>query len=1041
MLQLTLLGSPSAALDGIPLTGKLLNKDLGLLYYLAAASQPGGLRQSRAALAVLLWGDHPEAAAHASLRKSLSNLRQQLGCHIAITRYNVMLVREHCAADLWEFECLAAKGLAASDQTQLDAAAALYRGAFLAGFGVHAAVDFDDWSRAQQERLRGIAVQILATLAAAYAAGGDLAQAIAAQRRILELEPWLEESHRELLLLLAQSGQRSAALAQYRVCVETLAAELGVEPSPATTAAAARIADAGEPAAALNLPAPPQLPVLTYGTLPREPSPIVGRERELGELAAMLLDPECRVVTILGMGGIGKTRLALALAHRLSGQYAHVAMVSLAAVTRAVDVLPALGRELLVAPGSGENSVIAALRRADPDLLLVLDNFEHLLPDGAAVLDQLLASVTHLRCVVTSREALSTRWEWRYPLGELSFPAEVAEVEPATYSSVQLFLQIARRTRPGHRMEGVELRQVMRICRLVGGMPLGVELAAAQAGSLACGVIADQIAAGIDRLAADLRDLPLRQRSLAASFDASWATLTLAEQTILARLSVLQGEFTLEAALHIAEAAVADIARLVDKSLVRPVNGNLYSLHQVIRQHAAGRLAPGLAAAALAAYRAYYTGWAESNLHHYTTPALHYRETVDQLENHLQHLWYLWTNSTAEAERDQIAVALTETELARRSYLDTRTGTIDTWDGMQAFIEGYTQAAMTYTGVLVIDMVWLPWIADQLADITTEFTVEEVASWVPEMADACCVDGRLLAIPKDVDFGLLYYRSDLLDKHGITAPPATWDELERMAAVIQAGERAAGRRNFWGFIWPGQKPEGLTCTALEWQHSEGGGCIIERDGRVSIANERAAAALTRAARWVGTISPANFGDMTETDAIRTWENGDAAFMRLWTGYLAVRLRGAMKSATSFCILPRGAVRHAATLGGWPLVVHKSFRQRSEAFELLKAIGAPDVQRLRASQVDGSPPAILALYHDSSILAVHPFLHDVHKMIAGGGLAVRPCAVAGTLYTRVAALYAETVTSVLSGQVDAAPALADLKRQLVDLGGWPAADHT
>ena len=381
-----------------------------------------------------------------------------------------------------------------------------------------------------------------------------------------------------------------------------------------------------------------------------------------------------------------------------------------------------------------------------------------------------------------------------------------------------------------------------------------------------------------------------------------------------------------------------------------------------------------------------------------------------------------------------------DTEQNRRWHLDTRTGTINTWDGMQAFIDGYTQAAMTYTGVLVVDMVWLPWLADQLADLTTVFAAEAEAAWIPEAADSCRVDGRLLALPKDVDFGLLYYRCDLLAKYGFAAPPETWEELEQMAAVIQAGERAAGRRDFWGFIWPGQKPEGLTCTALEWQHSEGGGCIIERDGRVSIANERAAAALARAARWVGTISPTNFGAMTETEAIRTWENNDAAFMRLWTGFLGVRLRGAMQSVTEICIMPRGSVRHAATLGGWPLVVHKSFRQRGEALELLKAIGAPETQRRRGRQSDGAAPSILALYQDPSILAVHPVLQDVHKVIAGGGLAVRPIAVAGTLYTQVAALYAETVTSILSGEVDAAPALADLERQLVELGPWLAGDH-
>ena len=202
MLQLTLLGSPSATLDGAPLTGKLLHKDLALLYYLAATGQRDARPHSRVALAVLFWGDHPEAAAHASLRKSLSNLRQELGSHIAITRDDVVLMREWCTVDLWEFERLAAQGLAGSEQAPLEAAAALYRGALLAGFGVHAAVDFEEWLRGQQERVRGLAVDVLAALAAAYAARGNAAHAIAAQRRILELEPWREEA-------VAGAGRRS----------------------------------------------------------------------------------------------------------------------------------------------------------------------------------------------------------------------------------------------------------------------------------------------------------------------------------------------------------------------------------------------------------------------------------------------------------------------------------------------------------------------------------------------------------------------------------------------------------------------------------------------------------------------------------------------------------------------------------------------------------------------------------------------------------------------------------------------------------------
>ncbi len=237
MLELSLLGSPCAALDGIPLHGTLLHKDLALLYYLAVSGRP----QPRDSLAALLWGEVGEESARRNLRTSLSELHRRLGDHLAITRDKRSLRPEQCTLDVWLLQRFANNCLAAADPAQLQAAAALYRGDFLEGFRLHNAPDYERWIYNMQERLRGTAVFVLATLAAKQAHAGELAGAMAAQRRILELEPWREESHRELMLLLAKSGQRNAALAQYKVCVKVLAAELGVQPDAATSALAAHI--------------------------------------------------------------------------------------------------------------------------------------------------------------------------------------------------------------------------------------------------------------------------------------------------------------------------------------------------------------------------------------------------------------------------------------------------------------------------------------------------------------------------------------------------------------------------------------------------------------------------------------------------------------------------------------------------------------------------------------------------------------------------------------------------------------------------------
>lgn len=239
MLELSLLGSPCAALDGIPLHGTLLHKDLALLYYLAVSGRP----QPRDFLAALLWGEISEESARRNLRKSLTELRRRLGSHLVAGRDEIALEPAQCKLDVWMLEGFANNGIAAASPAQLQAAAALYRGDFLEGFRLHNAPDYERWVYNMQERLRDMVVCVLTMLAEKQAHAGDVEGAIAAQRRVLELEPWREESHRDLMGLLARSGQRSAALVQYKVCVKVLAAELGVQPDAATTALAAHIRD------------------------------------------------------------------------------------------------------------------------------------------------------------------------------------------------------------------------------------------------------------------------------------------------------------------------------------------------------------------------------------------------------------------------------------------------------------------------------------------------------------------------------------------------------------------------------------------------------------------------------------------------------------------------------------------------------------------------------------------------------------------------------------------------------------------------------
>jgi trehalose/maltose transport system substrate-binding protein len=299
----------------------------------------------------------------------------------------------------------------------------------------------------------------------------------------------------------------------------------------------------------------------------------------------------------------------------------------------------------------------------------------------------------------------------------------------------------------------------------------------------------------------------------------------------------------------------------------------------------------------------------------------------------------------------------------------------------------------SYPDVFGIDVIWPGVLAEDLVDLKP-YVAQDVSAYFPELIANFTVNGRLIALPKGIDIGLLYYRTDLLKRYGLNAPPRSWDDLERMALRIQQGERAKGNKNFWGFVWQGAVSEALTCNALEWQASEGGGRVIEPDGGITVNNARAFGAWERAARWVGSISPPGVTTYQEQDAMNLWLSGGAAFMRNWTGNYVISESDAslVKNKFDVTILPRGQAGHAEAFGGDGYAVSRRSLHRKEAIQLVRYLCGRNVQALLA-RVLNAPPTLRQLYQDPNLLKDNPQFRHVQQAVHEG-LVARPSTVTG-----------------------------------------------
>ncbi len=588
------------------------SKTSALLAFLAVEPGP----HTRHKLAALFWGEAPDEKALRNLRRALWDQRARLtagGVEVPLLVERLKIAfrpSTSCRVDLAVFEAACAGvGRLLGERTPVGGAdgleglardLSLYQGELLEGVSLQDSAPFEEWLLVERERVKALACAAFGGAAELFARAGRPRSGLPLARRLVALDPWREEGHRAVMKLLWLGGEPGSALRQYDALRKILAEELNAVPTeeterlreavragPPTDGSSTAVRTAGAAAlAALNLP--PQS------------TPFVGREEEVGVLLEHLRDPSCRLLTLLGTGGAGKTRLALEAARRAvatEDSQVHpsfldgVVFVPLATV-EVPSRLPAAAAAALGLDSSGTPDLDLRLRARlrGRSLLLVLDAFEHLLPGSLWVAD-LLRQHPGLKVLATSRERLGLREEWimevrglRRTEGEGQRPGGLADAQ-------LLFLRCARRANLRFDPTPDDLASVARICDRVEGMPLGIELAAAWARTLDAAEILDELERSFDFLVADARDVPERQRSLRAVFEQSWQGLTPADQEAFAATSVFVGGFTREAGAEVAAAEPAALARLINRSVLLREPSGRYRLHQVLRQYASEKLA------------------------------------------------------------------------------------------------------------------------------------------------------------------------------------------------------------------------------------------------------------------------------------------------------------------------------------------------------------------------------------------------------------------------------------------------------------------
>jgi predicted ATPase/DNA-binding SARP family transcriptional activator len=649
-----------------------------------------GIAHRREKLAGDQWPDASEANALSNLRHALWRIRSSLkraGANPdAYISANDMVIRFNADAVYWldALVVVQESKRATATLNDLMQAAAWYQGQLLPGFYDEGS----DWATPFRAQFTMAFDRLMARLVERLRDEACWPQIVEMGRHWAAHGELQESAYRELMIAHGALGDLVGVRADYRDCAAYLHKELGAEPSPETRALFDQVLSGAYPftqtpsrngASATPAHTAPRVIEPPPNNLPQQVTPFVGRAGDLKDIAALLARPDCRLITLLGPGGVGKTRLAIkaasaAIKDMPSAFSDGVYFARLDAATTSEGLLTALSDAVRHVPFGQEHPKTQLLNfLREKKMLLVLDNFEQLLRDdvdGASLVDEVLATAQSVKALVTSRERLHLPSEHLVEVDGLDYPDDPEADDLERFGAVQLFLQAAQRILSRFSFQA-ERVSVARICRLTQGMPLALELAAAWVRALSCKEIAARIEHNLDVLAATEPDLSDRHRSVRAVLDYSWQLLSPQERNAFAALSVFRGGFELDAAEDVARTGMAMLYALVDKSLLRRSPAGRYDMHDLVRRYGEEKLdasededySPNTVHARMARY---FLQFAQAHGKDY--PALEPEWANFLAAMRAAHERYEWTAVT------QMAQALLDAWFTRARFSDAREG-------------------------------------------------------------------------------------------------------------------------------------------------------------------------------------------------------------------------------------------------------------------------------------------------------------------------------------------------------------------------------